>query len=346
MYIKKNHLNNFIHIQIPRKIWKMFLEKELSITGFKIYVELFDRMKLSAFNNWIDNNDNVYIKYSYDELMVILNVRSKGTIADGLAELKKLELIIQEKGFNTSSKFYLTNILNDLQSSKKSDHSRLKNQTTEVQFPRLQKSEKLDTNNNNINHNKFNNNNNNNNTVDNVVVDEISLFLEKNNLNTKAIAEAIKKYTYNLEYIKTQLDIANKLKALGKINNAQGCFSNALTKNIALTLPNVEKKENYIKPSTKELGIKEKKIIKNNMEAKIKYDEEAKLRENYDRYFDTLTEEEREYIEQKSYNLAVEKYGDYGLKTLIDTMTRTETRYIVLEKYIKDSQGINFLFKD
>lgn len=333
MYIKKNHLDNFIHIQIPRKIWKMFLEKELSITGFKIYVELFDRMKLSAFNNWIDNNDNVYIKYSYDELMLILNVRSKGTIADGLAELKKLELIIQEKGFNTSSKFYLTNILNDLQSSKKSDYSRLKNQTTEVQFPRLQKSEKLDTNNNNFNNNNFNNNNNNNN-IDDVVVDEISLFLEKNNLNTKAIAEAIKKYNYNLEYIKTQLDIANKLKTLGKINNAQGCFSNALTKNIVLTLPNVEKKGNYIKPLTKELGAKEKEIIKNNMEAKNKYDEGAELRKSYDRYFDTLTEEEREYIEKKAYDLAVKKYGDSGIKSLIDTMVRTETRYIILEKYI------------
>ena len=70
------------------------------------------------------------------------------------------------------------------------------------------------------------------------------------------------------------------------------------------------------------------------MEAKNKYDEGAELRESYDRYFDTLTEEERKYIEEKSYNLAVEKYGDYGVKSLIDTMVRTETRYIILKKYI------------
>ena len=125
----------------------------------------------------------------------------------------------------------------------------------------------------------------------------------------------------------------SKLKALGRINNAQGCFSNALTKNITLTLP-VEKKEDNIKPSTKELGAKEKEIIKNNIQAKNKYNEGAELRESYDRYFDTLTEEEREYIEEKAYNLAVEKYGDCGIKSLIDTMARTETRYIILEKYI------------
>ena len=333
MYIKKNHLDNFLHMQIPRKVWKMFLDKKITPASFKIYVEFFDRLKLSAYNNWIDNDGNVYIKYSYEELMEILNLKSKGTIADALNELRNLELIVQEKGFNTSSKFYLSNILENIQSSKKTNPSSTEKRTPVVHFSELQKSEKIDANHNNINHNKFNNNNNNNNNVADVVVDEISLFLEKNNLNTQTIAEAIKKYNYNLEYIEAQLDIANKLKTLGKINNAQGCFSNALTKNIILTLP-VEKVENNIKSLTKELGAKEKKIIKNNMEAKNKYDEGAELRESYDRYFDTLTEEERKYIEEKSYNLAVEKYGDYGVKSLIDTMVRTETRYIILKKYI------------
>lgn len=332
MYIKKNHLDNFLHMQIPRKVWKMFLDKKITPASFKIYVEFFDRLKLSAYNNWIDNDGNVYIKYSYEELMEILNLKSKGTIADALNELRKLELIVQEKGFNTSSKFYLSNILENIQSSKKTNPSSTEKRTPVVHFSELQKSEKIDANHNNINHNKFNNNNNNNNVAD-VVVDEISLFLEKNNLNTQTIAEAIKKYNYNLEYIEAQLGIANKLKTLGKINNAQGCFSNALTKNIILTLP-VEKVENNIKSLTKELGAKEKEIIKNNMEAKNKYDEGAELRESYDRYFDTLTEEERKYIEEKSYNLAVEKYGDYGVKSLIDTMARTETRYIILKKYI------------
>ena len=335
MYIKKNNLDNFLHMQIPRKVWKMFLDKKITPASFKIYVEFFDRLKLSAYNNWIDSEGNVYIKYSYEELMEILNLKSKGTIADALNELKNLELIVQEKSFHTSSKFYLSNILENTQSSKKTNSSSTEKRTLEVHFSELQKSEKVDANNNNINHIEFNNNNNNNNDADVVVdvVDEISLFLEKNNLNTKAITEAIKKYNYSLEYIKNQLDIANKLKALGRINNVGGCFSNALTKNITLTLP-VEKKEDNIKPSTKELGAKEKEIIKNNIEAKNEYDKGAELRESYDRYFDTLTEEEREYIEEKSYNLAVEKYGDCGIKSLIDTMARTETRYIILEKYI------------
>ena len=68
-YIKKNNLENFLHLQIPRKIWNLFLDKEMSPGAFKIYIEFFDRLKLSAYNNWVDQEKNVYIKYSYEEIM-------------------------------------------------------------------------------------------------------------------------------------------------------------------------------------------------------------------------------------------------------------------------------------
>lgn len=120
-YIKKNNLDNFLHLQIPRRIWNLFLDKEMSPGAFKIYIEFFDRLKLSAYNNWVDQEKNVYIKYSYEEIMrEILKNRSRGTVTSALTELKNLGLIIQEKGFSTSSKFYLTNILSiNLQKTEK-----------------------------------------------------------------------------------------------------------------------------------------------------------------------------------------------------------------------------------
>lgn len=127
-YIKKYNLNNFLHLQIPRKIWEIFLDKKISPGAFKIYVEFFDRLKLSAHNNWIDENNNVYIKYSYEEIMdQILKNKSRGTVTTALTELKNLGLIIQEKGFSTSSKFYLTNILNfNLQKTEKRSNGKNK----------------------------------------------------------------------------------------------------------------------------------------------------------------------------------------------------------------------------
>lgn len=158
-YIKKDNLINFDFVQIPRVVWNLFLKKEISSSAFKIYIEFFDRLKLSSYNNWIDKQGNVYIKYSYEELMKILETKSKGTVSKSLEELKNLNLIIQEKGFNTSSKFYLTNIL-----EKNFSISSPKRGLTEVlkegdSSPETggQKSSFVDANNNNYNHNNINN---------------------------------------------------------------------------------------------------------------------------------------------------------------------------------------------
>lgn len=50
-YIKRDDLDNFMHLQIPRKVWNMYLNKEISPVAFKIYIEFFDRLKISAYNN-------------------------------------------------------------------------------------------------------------------------------------------------------------------------------------------------------------------------------------------------------------------------------------------------------
>ena len=172
-YIRKNDLLNFQHLQIPKKIWDLFINKKISTSSFKVYVEFFERVKLSSSNNWIDNDGNVYIKYSYNELMEILSTKSKGTVANALEELKTLGLIIQEKRFNDTSRYYLTNILNldfsNLEEGKKEEEKKenpTKNdeivspvlRPTLVQETRPQKSSFIDANNINTNHNNLNNN--------------------------------------------------------------------------------------------------------------------------------------------------------------------------------------------
>ena len=84
-------------------------------------------------------------------------------------------------------------------------------------------------------YNNINNYNNNNNNKEKKVDDDILEFLKENRVDTKAIQEAVLKYEYTLEFLKRQLEIAFKLKELGKYESAGACFSNALTKNITLT---------------------------------------------------------------------------------------------------------------
>lgn len=151
-YIKQADLKDFNFLQIPRTVWNMYLKKEINELAFKIYVEFFDRLKLSAYNKWVDSNGNVFIKYSYEELMDILELKSKGSIAKGIKCLKEKNMILQEKGFNTSSKFYLSNILKSTEVHER-EHSSTRMET--------QKYTNVDANNNNYNHNNSINNNKN-----------------------------------------------------------------------------------------------------------------------------------------------------------------------------------------
>lgn len=332
-YIKRDDLDNFMHLQIPRKVWNMYLNKEISPVAFKIYIEFFDRLKISAYNNWIDENGNVYIKYSYEEMMDILNVKSKGTISDALKELKDLKLILQEKGFNTSSKFFLSNILQNgeiVQSSEKTNNSSPKNQTTEVRKIEQQSSEKSDANHNYFNHNNINNNNNNN---DKKIAVEILEFLKENHIDTKAIQEAVLKYDYTLVFLKNQLKIALKLKELGKYESAGACFSNALTKNIILTLPEEKPKQ---KPVFKELGKKEKEIIEKRENEKESFLSSAMEKEKLDKYFDLLSDQEKNYINQESLKRAREVYGEW----VAPMMAKNHIKYEIIKEYKEKNRKV------
>ena len=65
--IKSNDLSNMIYYQVPKWLMDLFIDKKISQGAFKTYVLMYDRLRLSAGNKWIDKNGDVYIKYSYDE---------------------------------------------------------------------------------------------------------------------------------------------------------------------------------------------------------------------------------------------------------------------------------------
>ena len=104
--IKSNDLSNMIYYQVPKWLMDLFIDKKISQGAFKTYVLMYDRLKLSARNKWIDKNGDVYIKYSYDEMTADLNC-SRQAVSNNLQDLEKLDLIDKKKNFSSSSTFYL-----------------------------------------------------------------------------------------------------------------------------------------------------------------------------------------------------------------------------------------------
>lgn len=155
--IKSNDLSNMIYYQVPKWLMDLFIDKKISQGAFKTYVLMYDRLKLSAGNKWIDKNGDVYIKYSYDEMTTDLNC-SRQAVSNNLQDLEKLDLIDKKKNFSSSSTFYLKiystendSSLENLTSKENLDcHSSRKLDCSSL--------ENLDANKNNFNNNNYNKN--------------------------------------------------------------------------------------------------------------------------------------------------------------------------------------------
>ena len=104
--ININDLNNINYYQVPKWLMELFLNGEITAGAFKTYVLMYDRLRISGKNKWVDSDGVVYIKYSYDEMQKELKI-SRQAVSNNLKDLEKLDLIRKVKNYNSSNKFYL-----------------------------------------------------------------------------------------------------------------------------------------------------------------------------------------------------------------------------------------------
>ena len=166
--INVNDLDSINYYQVPKWLMDLFLQGKISSGGFKTYVLMYDRLRLSSKNEWIDEEGTVYIKYSYDEMQEDLNC-SRQAISNNLKDLLALDLIVKVKNFNSSSKFYLK--IYDSSQENFTSKEKLTNSSQEIltndSKEKLTNSSQvlLDANKNNFNKNNSSKNNYNKNNV-------------------------------------------------------------------------------------------------------------------------------------------------------------------------------------
>lgn len=351
-FIKKADLDNFTHLQIPRIIWDLFLKKKIDQSTFKIYIELFDRVKISAFNNWIDDDGNVFIKYSYNELKDILGAKSDGTIANSLKQLKELNLVIQVKGFNTSSIFYLTNILqkdvrtkiqeklkepNKNYSSSK-NCSTAKNCSTVLQKTEDQSSKKLEANHNNYNHNNYNKimNHEEHEFFENIFK---TLDIKFTATNQKSIAKLLKKQTK--EEIKIYLmETFENLKKNPDIKNISGAFTTKISKGERQLAPTANFEDTALYESKVKNINFDKAIahIENNRSIQNSLEKERNEKEKLDLFFNSLpTKIQNEIIKEAK---ALAKNENDAPEKIITIITNRNYKYKILRDLYKEQMEV------
>lgn len=220
------------YFQVPKSLFRLRRNGGISLTAFDIYVLMLDRYKVSKKHKWVDKEKNVYIIYSYEDLMEDLNVKSKNGISEALKELEKLNFLQRKKRYRNSTMFYLKNESTEKDTFIKSEsienHTLTKNESTEKDTSMstenhtfiFEKNTQKDIEDkeeikgeitpNKNNNSKNNINNNNNNVIDPALKNEIHLLLKGRNIKTNQIT----KICIDIQRIKEVIDYADK-KELG-----------------------------------------------------------------------------------------------------------------------------------
>ena len=345
--IKVNDLDSMLYYQVPKWLMDLLIEGKISIGAFKTYVLMYERTRLSARNNWIDKKGEVYIKYSYDELMEDLKCNSKTTVSNNIKDLEKVDLIDKVRCFSSSSIYYLrVRSTEDCTSTEScTDRSTEDCTTISTEVCTNSSTENLYASKNNYNKNNLERTTTNlesKNKIEEIPAKENSSSflenLEKDKIKQiksalqmhgisigtcKNIMELVYSKHIDLERIKTVLTIAPAK------NWNEGAIYKALKENWVIE----EKAYNTGKTKAEK---KAKEAIESNLKNKEQRDRAIEEKENLKKVFEALTEQEKRCIEQEALKLAIEKYGN----NIAQVMARTETLYIVLKKYLERKKKV------
>ena len=102
-----NEVKNNAFYQFPQWLLKDEPYKELGDKAKLMYMLLFDRRTLSIKNNWYDDDGNVYVYFTNEEFMDVLNC-SEPTIVNAKKELADVGLLKEvRQGINKPNRLYI-----------------------------------------------------------------------------------------------------------------------------------------------------------------------------------------------------------------------------------------------
>lgn len=326
--IKKEDLENINFYQTPKWLFDLLLEGKITPGAYCLYMLMYDRTRLSSKNNWIDEEGEVFIIYSWDSMREDRKVKSNNQIKRDLDKLYELGLLQVKRKYRDSNLYYL-NIYSE------------KEESEITQF--------VETNNNNFINNNL--------IITTTNQDNINYKDQDTKQPEKASSSSFEK---NIKEIKKYL--LENVKDIPTCKNIM-----FLVENIGLSLERIKEVVNYATKSQKGIGFIYKALEENwalrditysieknisttptarghkfNSEAIDRTKEAKKAKEEYTAKIDRLQEiyqvlsdSEKKKIDDDAYQLAIEQYGP----TVAKIMARTKTKFEILEKYYLLEKG-------
>lgn len=105
--IKREDLQNSVYLQTPKWLFDLLQSGNITAGAYCLYVLMYERLRLSAENDWIDEEGNVYIIYPREDMQKARNASSPTQIDRDVESLKKLNLIDVKRRVGKPAIIYL-----------------------------------------------------------------------------------------------------------------------------------------------------------------------------------------------------------------------------------------------
>ena len=109
---KAEEAGQFAFYRMPKALFTDPKYRELSDSAKILYGLMLDRMSLSVSHNWLDEDGNVFIRYSYTSITKDLNCGTEKA-SRLLNELEEIGLIVRRSAAGKASIFYVMNFLKE-----------------------------------------------------------------------------------------------------------------------------------------------------------------------------------------------------------------------------------------
>ena len=144
--MKISEVKNNAFYQFPQWLFDSTY-KELSIRAKLLYMLIFDRRTLSIQNKWHDKNGDVFVYFTNQQFMDLLNCNEK-TVIKAKKELQDFGLIKEERqGVNKPNRLYISGtVKNTAQELEKLQYGTVKNTAQELEKLQSIKTDNINTN--------------------------------------------------------------------------------------------------------------------------------------------------------------------------------------------------------
>lgn len=345
--IKKEDIENTSFYQVPKSLFEMMLNGDITTGAFCLYVLMYEKTRLSAKNNWIDKEGDVYIMYSWESMKEDRKVKSRTQIKRDLDKLYELGLLETKKNFQQVNKYYL-NIFDEENSTQSVNSIRVHKMCQQEYTNCEHKSTQIvTTSNNNINNNNIKITTTKKVSTDLVVDRPVqtkntsSSSMDKN--IKKALEEKIQDSSTCKNILKLMLEknillekVLEVISYAQKTNKGNGYIVRALQEN--WEIPKEQNKTNTTTSSrSKSMISKAEEVEKRNKEIRDEYQKEQEFNTKINLFFDKLAENIKAKIINKAKEQATQLYGFLGGKDIFINLERNK---IIKTEYANDLYSI------